>query len=156
MLTHLTRLRADLERRAIDHLRLTDTEVFHLGSAIRGWHVMPRTARNTGPISARVWLASALAAGGRYRAPDAAGHPAELGDGGLLVDAVVLMAVVQRHFLPAPGPAWDDASLGEQLGLDRRDITRAQAVLDAVQDLVPRGRPPLGTHWWDPVRRPGR
>src|SRR5204863_134193 len=84
---------------ALDPARLGDTEVFHLACALRGWHVTPRAAANTGPIDARVWLAAALASGGRYRAPDADGHPADLRDGGPLVDSIVLMAVVQRHLL---------------------------------------------------------
>lgn len=146
--SHVSRLRAELEHLEIDHLHLTDVEVFHLGCAIRGWHVTPRTAANTAAIDAKVWLAAALGTGGRYRAPETPGHPADLDDGGLLVDSVILMAVVQRHFLPAPEPAWDDDALGEQLGLDGRDVRRAQAVLDAVQAIVPRGRPPLGPHWW--------
>lgn len=141
-------LRSELERREIDHLRLTDTEVFHLACALRGWHVTPRTAANTGPIDARVWLAAALASGGRYRAPDTFGHPTELGDGGLLVDAVVLMAIVQRHFLDAAAPGWDDDALAAQLGLDAADVARAQRVLDDAAALVPRARPPLGPGWW--------
>jgi hypothetical protein len=141
-------LRSQLERRDIDHLRLTDTEVFHLACALRGWTVTPRTAANTGPIDARVWLAAALASGGRYRAPDTFGHPAELGDGGLLVDSVVLMAIVQRHFLDTPAPGWNDDALATQLGLDSADVARAQRVLDDAAALVPRARPPLGPGWW--------
>jgi hypothetical protein len=105
--------------------------------------VTPRTGANTGPIDARVWLAAALATGGRYRAPDVDGHPAELHDGGLLVDSIVLMAVVQRHFLDAPAPGWDDDALAAGLGLDPSVVARAQAVLDDVSALVrtPSGRP---------------
>ena len=147
----IPRLRADLERRDIDHARLTDTEVFHLACALRGWHVTPRTAANTGPIDARVWLAAALATGGRYRAPDTFGHPTELRDGGLLVDSTVLMAVVQRHFLDAPAPGWEDDALAAQLGLDAADVARAQRVLDDVAALVRRARPPLGPGWWTGV-----
>jgi hypothetical protein len=149
----IPRLRSQLERLDIDHAPLTDTEVFHLASALRGWHVTPRTAANTGPIDARVWLAAALASGGRYRAPDAFGHPAELRDGGLLVDAVVLMAIVQRHFADAPAPGWDDDALAAQLGLDGADVARAQRLLDAVAALVPRGHAPLGPGWWTRVSR---
>jgi hypothetical protein len=58
------------------------------------------------------------------------------------------MAIVQRHFLRVAEPAWGDAALAEQLGLERRDIARAQAVLDSVQDAVRRGQPPLGPGWW--------
>jgi hypothetical protein len=151
MLSSVINLRADLERRDIDHLRLTDAEVFHLAAAIRGWHVMPRTAANTRAINALVWLAAALGTGGRYLAPDTTGHPADLGDGGPLVDPVVLMAVVQRHFLDEPSGGWDDEALGEALGLGGDDVARAQAVLDAAHRLVPRARPPLGPAWWERV-----
>jgi hypothetical protein len=151
--TPIPGLRLQLGRLDIDHAPLTDTEVFHLACAVRGWHVTPRTAPNTGPIDARVWLAAALATGGRYRAPDAFGHPAELRDGGLLVDSVLLMAIVQRHFLAAPAPGWDDDALAEQLGLDGRDVARAQDALDDVAVLVPRARPPLGPGWWTHASR---
>jgi hypothetical protein len=151
----IPRLRADLERRDIDHAPLSDAEVFHLACALRGWHVTPRTAANTGPIDARVWLAAALATGGRYRAPDADGHPAELRDGGALVDSIVLMAVVQRHFLQEAGAGWDDEALAEQLGLERAAVARAQRVLDDVSALVRRARPPLGPGWWMSVSRAG-
>src|SRR4051794_2686463 len=82
MTSPIPSLRADLERRDIDHRPLSDTEVFHLACALRGWHVTPRTAANTGPIDARVWLAAALASGGRYPPPPARGpppHPADAG-----------------------------------------------------------------------------
>ena len=151
MTSPFPRLRAKLERLDIDHGPLSDTEVFHLACALSGWHVMPATAANTGPIDARVWLAAALAARGRYRAPDAFGHPAELRDGGLLVDSVVLMAVVQRHFAEALEPGWDDDALAGQLGIDGADLARAQRVLDEVAALVPRARPPLGPGWWTRV-----
>jgi hypothetical protein len=155
MLSNVPRLRADLARLGIDHLPLTDAEAFHLACALRGWHVMPRAAAHTRAINARVWLAAALGTGGRYRAPDTPGHPADLEDGEPLVDSVILMAVVQRHFITAPEPAWDDDALGEQLGLDGGDVTRAQAVLDVMQAVVPRARPPLGPGWWDAVARRG-
>lgn len=148
MTTNLPLIRADLERRQIDHRTLTDLEVVHLAYAVQGWHVMPRAAANTAAVNARVWLAAALGAGGRYRAPDTPGHPADLHDGGPLVDTVILMAVVQRHFLSSPEPAWDDDALGAQLGLDGRDVARAQAVLDEMQAAVPRAQPPLGPAWW--------
>jgi hypothetical protein len=148
MPTH-AHLRAELDRRGIDHARLSDVEVFHLGCILRGWHVLPRTAPNSAAINATVWLAAALSTNGRYRAPDTPGHPADLGDDGPLVDPVILMAVVQRHFLGEPQATWDDDSLGEALGVDGGDVTRAQAVLDRVQPLVPRARPPLGPDWWD-------
>jgi hypothetical protein len=153
MTSPIASLRSELERRDIDHHSLGDTEVFHLTCALRGWHVMPRTRANTGPIDARVWLAAALASRGRYGAPDADGHPAELRDGGRLVDSIVLMAVVQRHFLDTPGAGWDDDALEEQLGLAAGDVARAQRVLDAMGAVVPRAHPPLGPRWW---RRPSR
>jgi hypothetical protein len=148
MTSPIPRLRADLERVDIDHAPLADAEVFHLACALRGWHVTPRTAANTGPIDARVWLAAALATGGRYRAPDADGHPAELRDGGPLVDSIVLMAIVQRHFLYAPEPGWGDDALAASLGLEPGAVARAQLVLDDVSALVRRARAPLGPGWW--------
>jgi hypothetical protein len=141
-------LRADLARLGIDAGPLSYTEVFHLSCALRGWHVTPRTPANARPIDARVWLASALAAGGRYVAPETFGHPADLRDGGSLVDSAILMAVVQRHFLRAYEPAWDDDALAAQLGLAAYDITRAQAVLADMHAVVRRARPPLGPGWW--------
>jgi hypothetical protein len=151
MTSPIPRLRADLERLDIDHEPLTDTEVFHLACALRGWHVTPRTAANSGPIDARVWLAAALATSGRYRAPDADGHPADLRDGGPLVDSIVLMAIVKRHLLDAPAPGWDDDALAAQLGLDAGAVARAQLVLDDASALVRRARPPLGPGWWTRV-----
>src|SRR5690349_21428783 len=148
MTSHMTHLRADLERRGIDHESLADIEAFHLSCALRGWHVTPRVAAGSAPIDARVWLAAALAAGGRYAAPETPGHPAELRDGGPLVDSVILMAIVQRHFLPLPDHAWDDESLGEQLGLDAADVARAQTVLDRMQRALGRAEAPLGAAWW--------
>ena len=118
MSSHTSHLRADLDRRGIDHGHLNDIEAFHLSCALRGWHVTPRTAAGSAPIDARVWLTAALSAGGRYAAPETPGHPADLRDGGAEIDSVILMAVVQRHFLPLPDHAWDDESLGDQLGLD--------------------------------------
>jgi hypothetical protein len=148
MSSHISHLRADLDRRGIDHGHLNDIEAFHLSCALRGWHVTPRTATGSGPIDARVWLAAALSTGGRYAAPEAPGHPADLRDGGPEIDSVILMAVVQRHFLPLPDHAWDDESLGDQLGLDGVDVARAQAVLDEVQAALGRAEAPLGAAWW--------
>jgi hypothetical protein len=149
MLHHASAMRADLERRGIDHLRLTDVEAFHLACVLRGWHVTPRAAANSRAVNARVWLAAALGAGGRYLAPDTPGHPADLEDDGPLVDTVILMAVVQRHFLTEAQPGWDDAALGAALGLDGADVTRAQAALDAMNAVVPRADAPLGPAWWE-------
>jgi len=148
MNSHITHLRADLDRRGIDHEHLTDIEAFHLGCALRGWHVIPRTAPDSGPIDARVWLAAALGAGGRYTAPEAFGHPAELRDGGPAVDSVVLMAVVQRHFVPLPDHGWDDDSLAYQLGVSSADVARAQTVLDEARAMLGRAEAPLGAGWW--------
>src|SRR4051794_17185292 len=111
MTSPISGLRSELERRQVDHRPLSDTEVFHLACALRGWHVPPRTAANTGPIDARVWLAAALASGGRYRPPDADGHPADLRDGGPLVDSIVLLAIVPRHLLDAAAPRGGDDAL---------------------------------------------
>jgi hypothetical protein len=143
-----THLRSDLDRRGIDHDHLTDIEAFHLSCALRGWHVTPRTAAGAGPIDARVWLAAALSTGGRYTAPETPGHPADLRDGGPEIDSVILMAVVQRHFVPLPDHAWDDDSLGDQLGLHPADVARAQAVLDEAQSVLGRAEAPLGAAWW--------
>jgi hypothetical protein len=149
MFPHRSHIRADLERLGVRHGRLTDLEAFHLSCALRGWHVTPRAAANTAAINARVWLAAALGTRGRYRAPETPGHPADLEDDGPLVDSVILMAVVQRHFLPAPQAGWDDEALGAALGLDGADVTRAQAVLDAMHEVVPHAEPPLGPAWWE-------
>ena len=155
MLHNSSAMRADLERLEIDHLRLTDVEAFHLACALRGWHVTPRAAANSRAINARVWLAAALGTGGRYLPPETPGHPADLEDDGPLVDSVVLMAVVQRHFLPLPQAGWDDEALGAALGLDGADVGRAQAVLDAMNAVVPRTEPPLGPAWWERAGEPG-
>jgi hypothetical protein len=148
MNSHIAHLRADLDRRTIDHEHLSDTEAFHLGCALRGWHVTPRTAAGSEPIDARVWLAAALGAGGRYAAPETFGHPAELRDGGPAVDSVVLMAIVQRHFLPLPDHGWDDESLTDQLGVPSGDVARAQVVLEEVRGMLARAEAPLGPDWW--------
>jgi hypothetical protein len=147
----LQTVRAKLERLGIDHRNLTDTEVFHLNCVLCGWYVTPRARAGTAPITAQVWLAAALGTGGRYLAPETPDHPAELRDGGPTVDSVILMAIVQRHFLTEPEPAWDDDALADALGLDARDIARAQAVLDALELILRRARPPLGAHWWERV-----
>jgi hypothetical protein len=94
------------------------------------------------------WPASALVGRGLYMAPETPGHAAELRDGGPTVDSVVLMAIVQRHFLPLPDHAWDDESLGAQLGLCSEDFARAQVVLDEMQRALGRAEAPLGTAWW--------
>jgi hypothetical protein len=148
MSTHISHLRAELDRRGIDHQHLSDTDAFHLSCAMRGWHVTPRTPAGSRPIEARVWLAAAFSTGGRYVAPEAFGHPADLRDGGPHVDSVILMAVIQRHFVPLPDHAWDDEALGDQLGLDPEDISRAQAVADEVRAVVGAAEASLGAAWW--------
>jgi len=148
MTSNIAHLRAELDRRGIDHEHLTDVEAFHLACAVRGWHVTPRTPAGSGPIDARVWLAAALGSGGRYVAPETPGHAADLRDGGPAIDSVILMAIVQRHFLPLPDHAWDDESLGSQLGLAGEDVARAQAVLDAMQAALGRREAALGAAWW--------
>ena len=133
----MTHHRARLERLDLEHCDLTDTDVFHLGSAVGGWSVTPRTPAGHPPITARVWLAAALSTAGRYQAPERAGHPASLRDGGPLVDSAILMAVIQRHFLrdrSPPGTTTRSASSR----LDGRDLARAQRVLDAVQPSAAR------------------
>ena len=147
----LQTVRAQLARLGIDHRDLTDTEIFHLNCVISGWFVTPPTRVGTAPITAHVWLAAALGTGGRYQAPETPGHPAELRDGEPAVDSVILMALVQRHFLTAPEPAWDDDALAEALGLEARDFARAQAVLEAVEPMARRARAPLGPRWWERV-----
>ena len=143
--------RSHLEQLGIDHETLTHADVVTLSYSLHGWQLEPTTPAGAGPIVGRVWLLAALNAGGRYCAPERMGHLADLEDGGRTVDAVVLMAIIQRHFLPAPAEAWDDAALAAQLGLDAADFGRAQRVLDEVASYPLRnGRPaPLGARWWE-------
>ena len=150
MPTNTWSARGHLERLGIDHETLTHHDVVTLSYSLHGWQLLPATAADAPAIVARVWLLAALNCRGRYQAPERPGHLADLEDGGRLVDSVVLMAIIQRHFLPAFEPAWDDRSLAAQLGLNPEDITRAQRVLDAVASYPLRvGRPsPLGRHWW--------
>ena len=143
--------RGHLESLGIEHSTLTQADVVTLSYSLHGWQIVPATRAGAAPIVARVWLAAALNTRGRYLAPERFGHPAELEDGGTLVDAVILMAVIQRHFLAEPAPAWDDASLAAQLGLQADDVTRAQRVLDEAASLPLRTRrdAPLGARWWE-------
>jgi hypothetical protein len=140
-------VRAYLERLHISHQQLSDKEAVNLRYALSGWHVVPRTPAGSAPITARVWLAAALGAHGRYLAPDTFGHPANLEDGGRPIDSVILMALLHRHILTASQPGWDDDALAAQLGLPVGDITRAQAVLHHTASLVERPAP-LGPGWW--------
>jgi hypothetical protein len=151
MATHTWSARGHLEQLGIEHEKLTHADVVTLSYSLHGWQLEPITPAGGGPIVARVWFVAALNARGRYRAPERVGHLAELEDGGPLVDSVVLMALVQRHFLAEPADAWDDAALAAQLGLDPDDLGRAQRVLDEVQGYPLRNaRPaPLGRRWWE-------
>src|SRR5688572_18458855 len=102
MPTNTWSARGHLEQLGIDHENLTHTDVVTLSYSLHGWRLEPGTPAGAGPIVARVWLLAALNTRGQYRAPERMGHVADLEDGGWPVDAVVLMAIVQRHFLSAP------------------------------------------------------
>jgi hypothetical protein len=65
------------------------------------------------------------------------------------IDSLILMAVIQRHFLPVPEPAWDDVALARQLAVKRHDIARAQALIDDTVVLLRRTAAPLGAGWWE-------
>src|SRR5690349_1204863 len=151
MPTNTWSARGHLESLGIDHATLNERDVVTLSYSLHGWQLFPATPAGAPPIAARVWLFAALNTRGGYRAPESPGHPAELEDGGAAVDSVILMALIQRHFLREPAPGWDDATLAAQLGLDPEDLARAQRVLDLVAVLPARNpRPaPLGFHWWE-------
>jgi hypothetical protein len=142
--------REQLASLGIEHAGLSHSDAVTMSYSLRGWHVIPSTPAQAPPIVARVWLLAALNACGRYLAPERPGHPADLEDGGRLVDSIVLMAVLQRYFLERARPGWDDATLARDLGLDTGDLIRAQRVLDAMLHLPVRvSRPaPIGRHWW--------
>jgi hypothetical protein len=142
--------RDHLQSLGIEHASLTGSDVVTMSYTLHGWHVVPRTPAGAPPIVARVWLLAALNTRGRYAAPERDAHPADLEDGESFVDSVILMAVIQRHFLIAAEPGWNDVTLARQLGLSPHDVRRAQFVLDAAEQLL-RHRPrpaPLGPHWW--------
>jgi hypothetical protein len=143
-------VRGHLKELGIDHSALTHADALTMSYSLHGWQMLPATRADAPPIIARVWLLAALNTRGRYQAPERFGHPAELEDGGAPIDSVILMAVIQRHFLAERALDWDDPSLAEQLGLPVWEIARAQRVLDAVASLPLRARrePPLGRHWW--------
>ena len=151
MPTNTWSARGHLESLGIDHATLTHQDVVTLSYSLHGWQLLPATAFDAPTIVARVWLLAALNTRGRYQAPERLGHLADLEDGGGYIDSIVLMAIIQRHFLTTAAPAWDDRSLAAQLGLDAEDLTRAQRVLDEVATYPMRaGRPsPLGAHWWE-------
>jgi hypothetical protein len=98
-----------LDRRGIEHQGLSERDALHLAYVLAGFVLT--VPANSGPITATVWIASALTAGGRYVAPELPEHVADLGDGGSMVDSIVLMAVVQRHLLHEPRPGWGDGQL---------------------------------------------
>jgi hypothetical protein len=141
--------RTHLKRIGIEQLALTDKDAQVLSLTISGWQVTPTTPAGSAPIAGRVWLAAALNARGRYRAPEISGHPALLDDGGRAIDSVILMAVVQRHFLRVAEPGWDDVALARQLGVKRHDIARAQVLVDDTVALMRRTAAPLGARWWE-------
>jgi hypothetical protein len=145
--------RAALDRRGVDHRGLRDREAITLCYALGGWHVTPETPAISGPITARVWLTAAVGARGRYRAPEAPGHAADLEDGRALIDSIVLMAIVQRHFLMPPQPGWGDRALAEQLGVAPEDLARAQGVLDHVAAILRRPAA-AGRTWWQDRHEP--
>jgi hypothetical protein len=151
MPTNTWSARGHLEALGVDHAALTHADAVTLSYSLHGWQLLPATPADAAPIVARVWLFAALNTGGRYKAPERPGHAADLEDGGPLVDSIVLMAIVQRHFLREPAAGWEDAALAAALGLDPGDFARAQRVLDQAMTLPARNpRPaPLGVHWWE-------
>jgi hypothetical protein len=103
--------RGHLERLGIEHETLTQAEVLTMSYTLRGWHIVPATAVGDPPIVARVWLLAALNTRGHYVAPQRPGHLAQLEDGRELVESVILMAIIQRHFLANRERAWGDTAL---------------------------------------------
>jgi hypothetical protein len=141
--------RGHLERMGIAHDDLDQADVITISYTLHGWHVVPTTPAGPRPIKARAWLLAALHTRGRYAAPDTFGHPADLEDGGQHIDSVILMAVIQRHFLPVREPAWGDAALAVQLGVESADVGRAQSALERSARILRYPRPaPLGVRWW--------
>jgi hypothetical protein len=135
-----------LDRRGIEHRGLSERDALHMAYVLAGFVLT--VPANSGPITALVWIASALTAGGRYVAPELPEHVADLGDGGSMVDSIVLMAVVQRHLLREPRPGWGNDELARDLGLDPEDIARAQETLDRVARAI-RHPAVLGARWWE-------
>jgi hypothetical protein len=135
-----------LDQRGIEHRALSERDALHLAYVLAGFVLT--VPADSGPITALVWIASALTADGRYVAPELPEHVADLGDGGSLVDSIVLMAVVQRHLLREPRPGWGNDELARDLGLDREDIARAQETLDRVVRAT-RHPAALGARWWE-------
>ncbi|WP_028066134.1 hypothetical protein [Solirubrobacter soli] len=151
MPTNTWSARGHLESLGVDHATLTHKDAVTFSYSLHGWQLSPATPAGAPPIAARVWLFAALNTRGGYRAPESPGHPADLEDGGAPVDSVVLMALIQRHFLREPAAGWEDGALAAALGLDHEDFARAQRVLDQLLTLPARNpRPaPLGPHWWE-------
>jgi len=146
--------RGHLERMGIAHDDLDQSDVMTISYTLHGWHVVPRTPAGPRPIKARAWLLAALHTGGRYAAPDTFGHPADLEDGEHHINSVILMAVIQRHFLPVREPAWGDAALAAQLGVETSEVGRAQAALERSAWMLRYPRPaPLGVRWWQQASR---
>jgi hypothetical protein len=141
-----------LAMRGIDRSALHQDDARNLLFALIGFHVTPPVSAGSPPVNALVWLTCAMAADGRYRAPEDFHHSAELGDGGPLIDVAVLMAVVQRQCLPETQPGWDDARLSQELGVAAADLARAQLVLDHAAQLTRRNAP-LGAGWWERSQR---
>jgi hypothetical protein len=147
--------RGHLERMGIVHDDLDQADVITISYTLHGWHLVPETPAGPRPIKARAWLLAALHTGGRYAAPETPGHPADLDDGDDHIDSVILMAVIQRHFLPVRQPAWEDAALAAQLGVESSDLGRAQAALERSARMLRYPRPaPLGIRWWQRLDRP--
>ena len=141
--------RTHLKRIGTEQRTLSDKDAQALSLTISGWQVIPSTPAGSAPIAGRVWLAAALNTRGRYRAPETFGHPADLDDRDGPIDSLILMAVIQRHFLPVPEPAWDDVALARQLAVKPHDIARAQALIDDTVVLLRRTAAPLGAGWWE-------
>jgi hypothetical protein len=139
--------RGFLDRRGIEHQDLSERDALHLGYVLTGFVLtVPATS---GPITASVWIASALTAGGRYVPPETPGHVADLRDGGPMVDSIVHMAVIQRYLLNEPRLGWGDEELARDLNLNPEDIARAQNTLDRIAQAT--GHPAgLGGRWWEP------
>lgn len=129
--------RALLSTAGVDDETLSDSDAVHLACAINGVETLPETAAWDAPITAHVWLAAALTARGRYRAPEVDGHRADLGDHGPLVDSAALMLVIQRHCLPTPMPGWSDEELADAFHLPNDALARAEAALQRAIALVP-------------------
>ena len=135
-----------LDERGIEHRALSERDALHLAYVLAGFVLT--VPAGSGPITALVWIASALTAGGRYVAPELPGHGADLDDGGSMVDSIVLMAVVQRHLLDEPRPGWGDDELARDLSVNPEDIARAQDTLDRVA-WATRHPAALGVRWWE-------